>query len=150
MSKSFLLLLQEAQETTNKEYEEVFSKLYPNDSFKQFIKQQDKMGEDYTGKKAKIETSGNLYYKTIETDDSYFIFGLISKSGRMNRKDIEDFKKGRQELIDKLESGKTIYTSVNDFSRPLLTKILDKYKVKSLGKMEFPEGTWETLIISKD
>lgn len=141
-------LVTEAKEVPVEDYNDLLKSIYSKE-FSDLILSQDELLSDMMGKDPTVETTGNLYVKYLETPNDAFIIGLLSKSGKMKRDDVDDFKIWKTRLTKALEKGKTVYTSVNKFSRPLINKLIKDYDVTSMGKLNFPDGEWETIMVSK-
>jgi len=146
--KTYKQWLTEAKQVSVEEYNDLLKSIY-SPEFSEMILSQDEMLSDMMGEDPTVETTGNLFVKYLETPNEAFIIGLLSKSGKMKRDDVEDFRIWKTRLIKALDKGKEVYTSVNKFSRPLINKLIKDYEVTSIGKLNFPDGEWETIMINK-
>lgn len=100
----------------------------------------------------RVSDDGKVFFRWLENDETIFITGLLSLDRQMNRAQLPDAYKLLTELGEKLKSGKDLYTSWNEFSKPILSKLLDRIKgegfdvsVQRLGVMTLPEGRWEAV-----
>jgi hypothetical protein len=141
--------IESAKPSTQDEYDKSLETTY-NKDFIDTINEYDELAEQQIGKKPIIETSGNLFVKYIETNDAIYILGINSKSGRMQRSDVEDMNKWLDKLILKIKQGKKVYTSTNSNSEKLINNILKdnpSFKKEELSKEVFNEGTWTNIVI---
>lgn len=124
MIKNFNEFVNEALESTDEEYYEYILKHYSEDLLKT-IKKGEEMAMSMTN--AKITTmksdSENLIVRWIDSDP-VIILGAVTITGKLNRGDILDLKIWINECIEKIEEGKTIITSPNQLSTPLIEKII--------------------------
>lgn len=122
----------EAKSATSDEYYEYSSKIYPH--LIDFIKQGDELGKSITG--SEIITlksdSDNLIIRYIVSDTIVIILGAVTKEGKLVRGDVEDLRKWIDELVGYIEDGKTILTSPNELSEPLLHKALTEVKKRGI------------------
>lgn len=90
------------------------------------IKQGEQMAFRMTGSKAKTEKTdgGNLIIRYVEGDNMLLILGAVTKTGKMNRQDIQDMNKWLMYAVEKLSEGVTIMTSPNELSEPLVKKLI--------------------------
>jgi 5-hydroxyisourate hydrolase-like protein (transthyretin family) len=135
--------------SSQEEYNKSLETTYDSD-FINTINQYDKLAEQQIGKKPIIETTGNLFVKYIETNDAIYILGINSKSGKMERNDIEDMHNWIKKLEDKIKQGLKIYTSTNSNSEKLINNILKRnpsFKKETLGEEVFNEGSWTNIVI---
>jgi 5-hydroxyisourate hydrolase-like protein (transthyretin family) len=135
--------------SSQEEYNKSLETTYDSD-FINTINQYDELASQQIGKKPIIETTGNLFVKYIETNDAIYILGINSKSGKMERNDVEDMHNWIKKLEDKIKQGLKIYTSTNSNSEKLINNILKhnpSFKKEELGKETFNEGVWTNIVI---
>ena len=141
--------LESSKPSSQEEYDDSLKTTYDND-FINTISEYDDLAEQQIGIKPTIETTGNLFVKYIETNDAIYILGINSKSGKMERNNIEDMHNWIKKLEDKIKQGLKIYTSTNSNSEKLINNILKRnpsFKKEELGKETFNEGVWTNIVI---
>jgi hypothetical protein len=82
--------------------------------------------------------------------------GLVSKSGKLKRSDINDLKTWMNDLLKKIEQDYTILTSTNHFSKAILDKVVKMAQQKNidieineLGAFNWKGLTWHSKSVSK-
>jgi len=145
-----------AQPASDNEYFEAVSTHYGPELVR-FIKSGEHLAKSITGGKIETEKSdnGNLIVRWSEGKKESVILGLVSVTGKLNRKDLPDFNNWINRIVEKLKKGHTLLTSPNQLSKPLLEKILNRVKREGLeidqssfGKFEFDGVTWENIAIT--
>jgi hypothetical protein len=138
---------------TYEEYREINNKLY-NENFSSLVEEYDSQLEAMIGKRSKIENTGNVYVKYIEDDNSgnLYILGLISKKGRFTKNDLPAILDWQRRLLEKIDEGKKIFTSLNQSSNLLFNSFIKRnplIKKEILGTHEFQEGSWQSVVFYK-
>ena len=115
-------------QTDSEQYEKAMYDFYDNKRFVDFTLQQDYMAERmfkqrYPESQTKTLTNGNTFLKYIETKDKIIILALLSKNGKLTKEDLRDAISQLNFMLDKLYQGKTIETSCNNKSLPLLKRL---------------------------
>ncbi len=134
-----------------KEYKGIMQRLYSR-QFAEMMLMNDRMAASHLcGSSPKYDASGNLIIKYAESPNVLIILGLVSKTDRVSRADAPALKGWMEHLKSKLDEGKTVHVSVNNYSRPLFDRILNSgdYNVASMGTINLEFGTWETLMVRK-
>jgi len=145
--KSFLL---EYYTSNDEEYKKALLDYYKDKEFINELLSYDRQSSSHYGK-SKIESSGNILIKYIENNDYVIIQGMISKTGKLNRNDVSDMREWLVKLEMSIQNGKTLLTSVNNFSGPFIEKLLrnnPSFNVEEMGKMSNQYGTWRTIKIN--
>ena len=133
---------------SDKEYIDILKSLYPKD-FVNMILTSDDMAQHFTGKKPTIESTGNILVKYSHGNGYACIMGMLSKNGHITKSDYKDILIWGERIKKALEDGDKILTSTNEFSKPILLKLIKNMDVDIdvLQTMTFPFGTWETIQI---
>jgi hypothetical protein len=156
---SSLILLTESQKANDKEYFKAIEDYYHSDELIGHIRVGEDQAKHITGNST-INTektdNDNVIVRWIEGNDTIVVLGIVSKTGKIERKDVSDLKKWMALLSDKIEEGKTVYTSPNNLSKPILMKVIDNLKEKGLdisvevfNSFSFNGITWEGFKIEK-
>lgn len=147
-------VMAEAFEVPREEYDELLDKYWGKDgNFANSVKRGDEAIESMVGP-AVVESSGNVLVKYTETEQAMYVFGMLSKSGRMTKEDQPDARLWLNRLAKViLKQGKTVLTSLNQFSRPMIDNLrkhnpeIQTYVVhESIGV----GGAWTTVALYKD
>jgi hypothetical protein len=132
-----------------KEYSKILKSLYSPDLVNEIL-YGEKVAKSLYHSKIKIETSGNIIIKYIETNKDIVILGMISKQGKATRDDVVDLRSWINTLEAKIAGGKTLYTDTNIYSERIISNILKRnpgFKVCEPMKYKFAEGEWSRVII---
>jgi hypothetical protein len=120
-------MLTEAIRSTNEEYYDAVEKHY-NKNLVELIKSQDKMAEMMF--QSSIETyktnDGSLIVRYIDSDEAIIVLGIVSVPGVEKTNYMRDLFSWIDQVILKLKEGKTLITSPNKLSEPLLRQIIKK------------------------
>lgn len=76
--------------------------------------------------------SGRLVVRWGEQGDVIFILGIVARGSRLSRQDASELRQWIDELVQHLLDGKTVATSTNEKSGPLLDAV--KREIADLGK----------------
>jgi uncharacterized radical SAM superfamily Fe-S cluster-containing enzyme len=126
------LNLSEAIEASDKEYYQAISKHYSKDLV-QTIKQFDKMAQMMFGKIETYKTNdGSMIVRYVDSAESVVVLGIVSVPGVEKTDYMKDILQWIDKVLKKLEQGKTLMTSPNKLSEPLLKKIISKAERKGL------------------
>lgn len=104
-----------------------------------------------------ISDDEKLIVRWMETEDDIYISALISVDKRLSRSNAVELRELLSKLRDKLIAGKSVWSSVNENSMPIIDRVLnqlrnDGYRVirRLLQTTRLPEGEWRTYKISID
>jgi hypothetical protein len=126
-------MLTEAIQSTDNEYYDAVEKHY-NKNLVQMIKSQDKMAEMMFG--VSIQTykteDGSLIVRYINLEEAVVILGIVSVPGVFKTNYMKDLFRWIDQIIEKLKEGKTLITSPNKLSEPLLKQIIKKAERKGV------------------
>lgn len=148
----------ESSISNDQEYFDYVSSFYNVEMIEQ-IKTGEEMAKMITGSTIKtFKTDGdNLIMRWSEGNDNVVILGAVSKTGKINRNDLTDLNIWINQCCTYIEEYKTIYTSPNELSEPILQKIINKIKAKNIdlniqkynAPFEHEKYTWKTYIIKR-
>jgi hypothetical protein len=108
-----------------------------------------------------ISTNNVMFrYRENELKKYIFIIGIVSKSGRIEPKDLLDVREVHSQFINKLLNGWIIIASVNSNSKRMIDRIKQvvttkgkKVYERSLGTSQWldkPEFTFNTIVLGID
>ena len=142
------LLYETITKSTEAEYNKVLNTVYSKD-FVNFILQSDQMAQMFTGKKPAIETTGNILVKYSQGNGVACILGLLSKNGHITKSDYKDIMIWGNKMKEALQSGETVMTSLNQYSKPIMLRFLKDipHNISVMNKMSNEYGTWESVMI---
>lgn len=130
--KSYLELfleapLNEIQQSSTEEFLDSVDNYYGDNEVSSMIKASEEMLGHYIDT-SKIQTektdNENLIIRFYEDSHQIFILGMISKSGKINRNDLNELKFWMNTLKQKMKKGKVVISSLNKFSFPILTRVV--------------------------
>lgn len=126
-------IINEALISNDSEYFKAVS-LHYNDDLIETIKTGDMMAQMMCN--SPIQTyktdNGNTFIRYCENEQLLIILGAVSLTGKMNRDDLQDFNIWIDTCIDKINEYKTVMTSTNDLSKPILNRIIKKCKINNI------------------
>jgi len=128
---NYMQYLQEATHAQDSEYYNLIHNKFEQEfeqgnnvmdfsTFKELVDSSDKhysaLGDSQTMK----SDSGNFFAKWTETDDMILLHGIVAKTGKINRADMQDIYKWIQQITDKLIDGKQLLTTPHIDSMKML------------------------------
>jgi hypothetical protein len=145
------------REGSDEEFVEIFKEVYADDDLlnEQILSEQ--LVVHMTGGKFQTEISndGKLAIRYLDSKEYVVISAMISTDKKMNRQHVQGIKELKSKLIDAFKAGKSLLTSLNNFSKPFIENILKEmensgYTVEkqSLGTVTKPDGVWESAVFS--
>jgi hypothetical protein len=154
-------MLTEAVTASDQEYYDAVEHHYDS-KLVQMLKSQDKMASGYFG--APIETyktnDGSMIVRYIDSEEVVAVLGIVAVPGIEKTDYMKDLFSWIDQVISKLEEGKTLTTSPNKLSEPLLKQIIKKAERKGVKLSVASSGTvhtdaatgqqWSTWMISPD
>lgn len=144
--------IESAKRVSQEQYVNLLNDHYPTE-FVDNIVYHDSMAERTFGKKAVIESTGNLYVKYIETNNKIVVLGMDSELRKMIREDAQDMRNWITTLESKINAGKVMYTSINENSNRIVERLLSNnpnFKKKELGRVSFEQGEWVNIVVYKE
>lgn len=124
----------EAVASTDNEYFDAVA-LHYDEELIDMIKQGEQMAFRMTGSRKAITEKtdgGNLLIRYCEGNNLLLILGAVTKTGKMNRQDIQDMNNWLNYAIEQLSEGIVIMTSPNELSEPLVKKLITLAERKGL------------------
>ena len=154
-------MLNEAVSSNDEEYYNAVGQHY-DAKLVHTISSQDKMASQYFG--APIETykteDGSMIVRYIDSDELVAVLGIVAVPGVEKTNYMKDLFSWIDQLISKLKDGKSLTTSPNTLSEPLLKQILKKAErqgitlsVANSGPVHRDAATgqvWSTYMISPE
>jgi len=122
-------IISEVQSADHSEYDDIIQSQFPPERAPRFLDTTQGSIDMFLNaypdaeKYTKKSDSGNFYVQWLENDDVVAIVGIVSETGRMERKDYSDFLEFVDMLLEKLQNGKKVMTSPNRKSLLLINKI---------------------------
>ena len=154
-------MLNEAVSSNDEEYYNAVGQHY-DAKLVNTIRSQDKMASQYFG--APIETykteDGSMIVRYIDSNELVAVLGIVAVPGVEKTNYMKDLFSWIDQLISKLKDGKSLTTSPNTLSEPLLKQILKKAErqgitlsVANSGPVHRDAATgqvWSTYMISPE
>ena len=131
-------IITEIQKSSRSEYDEFFDDFYQDKLSKadyDFLMYNSKGSEQMLGlKKFNVEKSdsGNIIVQWSEKDDIVYIIGILSRTGKVTRDDVDDMHEWLEKMSKALLDGKTIIASPNEVSILFINRL--EKKIAALGK----------------
>ena len=153
-------MLFEAIKSSDKEYYQAVEQHY-NKQLVDTIKSQDKTAEMMFGSRIKTYKTEDqsLIVRYINSSEVVAVLGIVSVPGKEKTNYMKDLLGWIDQVIEELKKGKTLITSPNKLSEPLLKQIIKKAERKGIKldvSSSAPTGTdkesgqqWTNWIISK-
>ena len=121
--------LSESTEISTEEYKDALINYYQDEEFVNTILTSEMMAFRMSGgSEIKTEKSdnGNLIIRWIDTQDTIYFLGIITKSGRLKPSDMSDIRDWINYFVEEISSGKNLMTSPNELSKKILDKVITR------------------------
>ena len=130
-----LIPYNEWKKSDTNRYIRQISNFYNDESFVEDILQGEKgafymVGNDDV--KTLITDNDNLIVRYVENESIICLLGLTTESGNILRSDLKEIYIFGEELLNKIEQGKTLITFPNDVSELLIDKMIEIGKKKGI------------------
>lgn len=130
-----LIPYNEWKKSDTNRYIRQISNFYNDESFVEDILQGEKgafymVGNDDV--KTLITDNENLIVRYVENESIICLLGLTTESGNILRSDLKEIYIFGEELLNKIEQGKTLITFPNDVSELLIDKMIEIGKKKGI------------------
>jgi len=147
-----------ATEEEDQEYYKAILDYYGGDEdLLEYIKSGEGRAQSHFMSDIKTERSdnGNILIRYIQDDANKIVavLGLVSKTGKILRADLSNMKSWMNRLLEKLEDGYQLFTSANQFSKPLINRVFKMAEKKGLniqqktvGSFEYKGTNWDNII----
>jgi hypothetical protein len=119
--------LDETQQSSTQEFLDAVDDYYGDDEVSSMIRSSEQMlGRHIDTSQIQTEKTDNenLIIRFYEDPRQIFILGMISKSGKINRNDLNELKEWMSTLKQKMKRGKVVMSSLNKFSFPIMSRVV--------------------------
>lgn len=132
LKEIYQTMVVESVESSDKEYYKAVEQHYSKELVN-MIKSQDKMASMMFGSIQTYKTNdGSLIVRYVDSEDALVVLGIVSVPGVKKTDYMKDLIGWIDEVINKLKEGKTLLTSPNKLSEPLLKQIIKKAQRKGM------------------